>query len=480
MTQQPGPAARFFDRLFTWLEKRADSTLTRIETWIGAPINGRSATNGSRQANMKQVRERLDSNISRNPAMTQNLVGFLRLILFLSILFLFSLLGGYLFENVNAAAIALLAKTTNPLLKPVPMWLLKVVIYILHPQNARYMVMPLAAMLLILIGSAYFVSDVYHLSKPGLGWRYVIASMFAVRYPTLTVDGGKKQTKADEVNLLDAIGGPGYALIQPGNAVLFRTLRQPSQTSITSSYFMSPFETIGSIVNLDDQHVNVEEATTITRDGIRVILRDINLRFRILPEMRTGRPIMRSLENPFPFSQDAMQTMAYNLAVMADGQDPWRMAVQRAVVGSISEFINGVDIDFLTAPKAEGVDPRGRIRNALTDVNIGALRRLGAELIWVDIGHFDIEPPEVDLKRVNSWAAQWENRVKQDLAEAEGIRDAYLEVGQEVRQAALINAIVRSLGQANVDVNDPERWRALILSRTAQILDTLRKNRKTT
>ena len=93
-----------------------------------------------------------------------------------------------------------------------------------------------------------------------------------------------------------------------------------------------------------------------------------------------------------------------------------------------------------------------------------ALRGLGAELIWVDIGHFDIEPPEVDLKRVNRWAAQWENRVKQDLAEAEGVRDAYLEVGQEVRQAALINAIVRSLGQANVDVNDPERWRALILS----------------
>ena len=204
------------------------------------------------------------------------------------ILFLFSLLGGYLFENVNASAIALLAKTTNPLLKPVPMWLLKVVIYILHPQNARYMVMPLAAMLLILIGSAYFVSDVYHLSKPGLGWRYVIASMFAVRYPTLTVDGGKKQIKADEVNLLDVIGGPGYALIQPGNAVLFRTLRQPSQTSITSSYFMSPFETIGQIVNLDDQHGYVEEATTITRDGIRVILRDINFRFRIFPEMRNG------------------------------------------------------------------------------------------------------------------------------------------------------------------------------------------------
>lgn len=471
MNHRSGPVARFFNSLIDAIGRITEPFFAWLEGRAPEPPPDRSAEREERRA-------RIERNISSNPAMVQTLFGLLRLLLAFSILVSFSLIGGYMFEQVDAVAIAQRIHDTNPLLHPMPMWMLRSIIYVFHPDNARYMLLPLAATLTIVIGAAYFVSDVYHLSSPKLGLRYVVASLFAFRYPTLTVDGGKKVIQPGKVNLLDAIGGPGYLLIQPGNAVLFRTLRRPSRTSVTSSYFMSPFETLGQIASLDDQHGCIEEIATVSRDGIQITLREIHFRFRILPEMCSGRPVLRSQDNPFPFSEDAMQTIIYNLPVTVDGQDPWRSAVTRSVTEAIAGYVNSQGIDFLTAPRERGLDPRGRLHEELAAHNREALRNLGAELIWIDVGRFDIHQPEVDFKRVDYWSAGWESSARMVHAEGEAKRLAYRELGRAYAQSELIKTLIQAINSSQPKGAEKENLRSLMLFRTAQILDAIRERSK--
>ena len=89
----------------------------------------------------------------------------------------------------------------------------------------------------------------------------------------------------------------------------------------------------------------------MTRDGIRVRVRNLNYRFRILPEMKDGKPVQRTLETPYPYSEEAMQNMTYNLSVTPAGLDPWPAAVRRMVVGRITDYIATNNLDFLTAPR---------------------------------------------------------------------------------------------------------------------------------
>jgi hypothetical protein len=213
----------------------------------------------------------------------------------------------------------------------------------------------------------------------------------------------------------------------------------------------------------------------VTRDGIPVNLRDINFRFRILPETQRGRPLFRSLENPYPFSQEAMQSMAYNLNVEEDGSTSWRASVQRAVIGTITDYFNSHSIDHLTAPRQAGVNPRRAILEELEIQNRRALRRLGAELIWIDIGHCDITPDEVDATRIDLWAAEWQGNAQAVLAEAEARRQALEELGRAEAQATLIRSITTVLEKAGATGSDKELLRKLLVARTAQILDAMNK-----
>ncbi|MCJ7623331.1 MAG: hypothetical protein MUO76_07490, partial [Anaerolineaceae bacterium] len=85
-------------------------------------------------------------------------------------------------------------------------------------RYARFIIIPISAFVVILIAAAYFVNDVYALPQLRHGLQYVISSMFGIMYPRLLIDKGKKQLEEGQFNQLDVIGGPGYVIVQPGNA----------------------------------------------------------------------------------------------------------------------------------------------------------------------------------------------------------------------------------------------------------------------
>jgi len=428
---------------------------------------------------LERARLQILETLLTNAELVQSLLGLVRLALLALILVMFILLGAELFEDfgqINAAGRAQVIQQTNPFFRDVPLWILALVVFVLDPHTIRYTVAPLLAIVIIVMRGAAFVADVYNIPwRDAL--RYLLASLFAVGYPQLVIDGGEMRPRERGTNLLARIGGPGYALIQPGNAVLFRWLRRPSRVSIASSYFMSPFERFGLIANLDEQHGHVEEVSTLTRDGIRLRLQDIHFRYQILPAVRNGRPVRRSLQDPFPVSEEAIENMANNLSVTEDGLDSWRRAIQRVTVGVIVDYINAHTLDFLTAPREKEQDPRQRIQEELfSEGSRRALAGLGAQLLWVDLGHFDIQEEAVDRKRLDLWAASLRGEADAERAIGEAKTLAYQELGRAEAQAELIVSIARALEDIDLTEKNQSRLRKLLLVRAAQVLDAMARD----
>jgi hypothetical protein len=420
---------------------------------------------------------RIRPRLRQNEQTIQELIGLIRLILAIVIVYvLFPAVGGAVFEQLSPETVAQGFRENSRFLNRVPDWFL----YRLDWRVARYMIPPLAAIVAIIISGSAYVRDIYNLKDFNLALRYVLSSMFGTRYPTLRIDGGKMDIPAGETSLLDIIGGPGTVLIEPGNAVIFRKLNEASEISITQAYFMEPFEKIGSIASLEDQEGLLDDVMTVTRDGIRVNLRDVHFRYRIVPMVVDGRMINRTLESPYPYSESAMRSMAYNLSINADGPDPWSAAVHRTVKTAITDYITRNTIDHLTAPRTDTDSPREGLRIELfSERRQAALRDMGAELVWIDVGHIDIMADEVDQQRVEAWASDWVGDNKRTRAYADALRLAYTEVARGEAQAEMILAIANALEDIDLTSSSRENLRALILVRTAQILDAMRDNKLT-
>jgi hypothetical protein len=351
---------------------------------------------------------------------------------------------------------------------------------LLSPASMRYYVAPLAATVGVFLWAGAYIRDIYALPQLRLGLKYVISSMTALNYPTMVIDGGTKKIPKGEINLLDVIGGPGYVHIHPGNAVLFRKLRQPSNITLRETYFMAPFETIGQIASLEEQQGSRDGVKALTRDGIRVTVGDIHYRYRLFPELEGGKPKRRTLQDPYPFDEKALWNMAYNLAVDEKGLEAWKTAVSRAIVGGITDYINAHDIDALTAPREAGQDPRRELRYSLFHgPTRTALRNLGAELIYVDVGHFAIDSELVDEQRTETWAADWLGNAQVVKAYGEAKRLVYQELGRAEAQAELIMAIANALENADMNGNNAvESVRTVLLTHTSQLLETLAESSK--
>jgi hypothetical protein len=199
---------------------------------------------------------------------------------------------------------------------------------------------------------------------------------------------------------------------------------------------------------------------------------DINYRFRVV----SSTP--RSLENPYPFDLDAIRKMAANRTVGVKGVSTWRQSVSGVIKSALTRFINDHTIDFLTAPRTEDQDPRNDMRAAMmSERNLQTLQNLGAELLWIDVGHIDIIGGEVNQERVNFWAADWVGSAEATRAFGEAKRLAYQEIGRAEAQAEMIMSIAHAMDDVNPQKGSTENIRNILLARTAQIIDAMSENR---
>jgi hypothetical protein len=395
--------------------------------------------------------------------------------LFFMVLMLMSLawFGAVVFDKVDFIQYSNKIVEKWGLLKHLP-WREFWVTAILNPSSLRYYIVPIAALFTVFLGAVYYVKDVYALRDLRSALHYIASSMFGLMYPTLTVDGGIPKIPPGKTNLIDEIGGPGLVTIQPGNVVMFRRLREPSNITLRETYFVEPFERIGQIANLDDQLGTKDDIPAMTRDGINVIIKEIKFRYRIFPENRFGRPIRPTLSDPYPFDEKALWNIAYNLSVEEKGPELWRDAVARVVTGGITDFINEHHVDYITAPRDHKKDPRQEMRDNLFFSGIkNGLSSNGAELLWVDIGHFSIENQEVDEIRETLWASDWLGKARIEKVKGETRLAINEELGRAEAQAEIIAAIAESLRTFDFTRDPASNLRKIILVRTAQLLDSL-------
>jgi hypothetical protein len=344
---------------------------------------------------------------------------------------------------------------------------------LLSPSSLRSLVFPVAALVGGLLVAGHYVRDIYEL--PGLSWglKYILAAVFSIGLPRLRVNKGKKIIKEGEINLIDSIGGPGYVVVSPGSVVLMERLTAPSNVYGAGVHYISRLETLQDTASLEDQHGFIEETAATTRDGIQVLVRDIHYRYRLRPGKKLGDYTQRTPEQPFPYSIRAVRNMAYNRVVLGKGIVAWEDTVKQQVEGLITGYIQSHEIDFLTAPIKAERDPRLEIKERFFSKSARDLfQEVGAELLWVDVGHIDIITEDVDKQRVETWGMKWLGEENVKLKEGEAVRLAAQELGRVDGQVRILKEITLAMKELDIE-NNPRSLRSLIMMRTAQLLDAL-------
>jgi hypothetical protein len=180
------------------------------------------------------------------------------------------------------------------------------------------------------------------------------------------------------------------------------------------------------------------------------------------------------LDNPYPFLDAELDKMAYNITVREQGMPSWRAFVKQSVTTYVKEIMNDYTIDELTAPRSESRSPWRDVHNRLTNrALIPNIRNVGADMLWLDLGHIHIESEIVDDSRLDFWAADWIGNAEAKMAYVNGTRMAYQEQARAEAQAELIMSIAGALEGANFTDNTTENIRKIFLLRAAEVLNSL-------
>jgi hypothetical protein len=332
----------------------------------------------------------------------------------------------------------------------------------------RYLIAPLMAGLLAFMAAARYIRDIYELENFWQAFHYLFSSFFGIAYPHLSIYGGKERIDESGVNLLDAIGGPGFVFVSPGNAVLFEGQSAPTAIYTDGSHFVPRFETIQPIA-LEDQYGELEGISAMTRDGFDVKIGRTRFRFRLLADREVER-----WKKPYPYSVDAIYDMIYNRTVSEDGLGDWSSGVAGEIRRVISGYVNRHTLDHLTAPEESGANPRGELQRELhSPAVMDNLLRRGTELSWIDIGSFEIPNKQVEQQRLSTWQAEWMGNARLARSYGEAQRLAYQEIGRAEAQAEMLISIMHALSDVNLQSGTRQSLRDVILVRTAQLLEAI-------
>ena len=212
-----------------------------------------------------------------------------------------------------------------------------------------------------------------------------------------------------------------------------------------------------------------------TKDRIPVELKDVRYRYRLArdPQMSPGPSFAAS--SLYNFSEEAVLRMAYNRNVNAVEVVSWHFMVNNAIDTALSDYIQQNFVDHLTAPVSEGHDPRAEVYKLIKSGARGRLFERGAELTWIDIGHFNIPNKQVAEQRVSSWQAKWVGDANIVRAYGESQRVTYQELGRAEAQAEMLMSIVHALEDVGGDKeNSQQNLRRVMLARIASLLDGMR------
>lgn len=283
-----------------------------------------------------------------------------------------------------------------------------------HPQVLIHLLPVVFAILASFFIGSLYLTDLFELDSFWIAASYLFASLFGLGYPTLSINRGN-MSELEGIhthNPLMQIGGPGYVVVHLGYAAVFETEEgipkvygSPRSGDETTGPFIEGFERLRGVIDLRDQLGKVDEVRAVTRDGIEVYARDAQMLFRVY-----GGDQQRSLQNPYPFTNEGIRRLIYGQAVKHEGQRNWVDLLPEIVSREIRSFVSQHSIqEFLALqpsrllaegePSEEGEEgaqsiiqiPRRQLTEHFhTDQLKERLKDQGLELAWVGVGTWEL------------------------------------------------------------------------------------------
>jgi len=343
--------------------------------------------------------------------------------------------------------------------------------------GGRYLILPLLILLLMIYQGVRYVHTAFGLKGFFQSLNLFFACMFGIGYRTLSISDGRAQVDSSGENLLLKVGGPGYVKIQEGNVVVVESITGHLRVLGPGRHFITRQQTIKECISLDERFRPIEKLSARSKDGIEVLAQDIRYRYQIFSDA-AGKGsadqferVNQRAELPFHYSEDAILRVIYNRTQDGKGIRSWEDGVNNIVESIIMDFIRSHPVDYLTAPLTQGSDPRAEINAEFySPAGRNRFRERGAELIWIDIGHFETPEKIVGEQRVSTWQARWMGNanIMRDYAEAQ-------EFGRAEAQSDLVGNIVQSLKSVGAAGESRQMIRAQYLARIIQIIEAMRE-----
>jgi hypothetical protein len=331
---------------------------------------------------------------------------------------------------------------------------------------------------LVLFNGALYLQDIYEIHDFSKAHDYLLGALFGFSETSLKIMGGKRGIKEGEINMLDRVGGPGKLEVEPGNAVVLETLLTPTRILGAGRHHVERGEMIKEIVVLGEYYGKIDDLIATTRDGIEVKVNDLEFRFCFAQVKQ--EETLRTLQNPFPFSRQAVSKMVYGRNVNDKGKTgSWTDAVQGVIKGIVVEHITNQNLDALLSPGGIADHPMYELRNQFgLPQNLDKIKSAGARLLWINVGNFAVASPEINQQRLKLWLAKQSGDAKILRAQGEAEKVSSRERGRAESQAVLLRSVVQALEEVDVNNKHDKATTAknlwnIVLARTAQILESM-------
>ncbi len=335
-------------------------------------------------------------------------------------------------------------------------------------QVLRHAIPPaLGVGIALYFGTAY-LKDLLELPNLQQALKYLTATLFGNNYPRMSVNAGQATVAEPEINPMLRIGGPGWVDIKIGNAALFERVVGPSSVLGAGTHFLRRHETLREAYDLREVERVKNDVKLMTKDGLPIVINEMRVRFRIRARHA------RTEANPFPVMTGAIRRAAYSRKVTANGLEQWPDMVTGAVRGTIADWIARHRMDEVIPPPRDGNQPEtahAPYRKALHDLfNTKGSRAkfadLGAEVIWVSVGHIrpdpDVDPdlkPDADptgrdkihRQLIDTWKATHAARAQDEIADARAYARWLNDTARAEAECELILALTRGLREARAD-----------------------------
>ena len=300
-------------------------------------------------------------------------------------------------------------------------------------------------------------------------WLIVTALLYvALNQPTRGLTGAGIQIRrvqfADDrrTNPWLRVGGPGWFKVDNNDVIVTERNGRFWRVAGAGNYWLAPFETIRTVLDLRQQERDNPLVRLMTKDGIEV-------RTGVAATYRLARgDNLPSDSWPFPFDHEAVRLAAYQDRILPDGTvGNWEGVALGAVVGQLRKQVAQNELDELVYPEVAHpsrgrTEPHQTLKEIMLREGRTELLRKGIDLLNVQLAALETADPILE-QRVKFWQASWDKQHRIDAADSEAEAMRLMEFARAEGESAIIEAIMESIQQARLrgDERTPREMMAL-------------------